>query len=145
MMNDIKVPYHCGFASMVFWILLSLCVCLCKKLTKVVSLGVPASYLWVPPQKEILKGCRLAFFSFFLSFLKVSDWQLVLFEVCLCMCVFEVGIEERQWHLSCSVNIWRGSKQSDIPAKAGDDRAVWRMCHRQGVRFPLTVTVSPIS
>lgn len=61
---------------------------------------------------------------FFLSMFVVRDWQLALFEVCLCVRVFEVGIEKRQWHLSCALNIWRGFKQSNMSAKARDDRAI---------------------
>lgn len=79
----------------------------------------------------------------------VADWQLALFEVCSRARVFEVGWEKRQWHLSCALNIWRGFKQSDISAKAGDDRTIQRVCHQWGKWFSITVTttgtVSPFS
>lgn len=42
----------------------------------------------------------------------VSDWQLVLFEVCLCLCMFEVAIEKKQWHHSCTVTICKDALSS---------------------------------
>lgn len=59
---------------------------------------------------------------FFLEMFVVLDWQLVLFEVCVCVSVwvcvcvgFEVGRgKKKQWHHSCALNIWRGFKQPNI-------------------------------
>lgn len=144
-MSDIKVPHHHGFTNtanlVVLWTLVVWVSLRVEELTNI-NICVSESPRQSPWK---LQRKRRRNEALFLSMFVVGDWQLALFEVCSCVRVFEVGWEKRQWHLSCALNIWRGFKQSNISAKAGDDRTIQRVCHQWGKWFSFTVTTVTIS